>query len=81
MHRRMTAFALLALLTLALGYLAGCASSGQPHMTAALDELRAARQELEAAVTDKGGHRSRAIAFVDDAITEVRAGIDYARTH
>ena len=64
------------------GYLAGCASgSGQPHMTAALDELRGARQELDAAETDKGGHRSRAIALIDDAITEVRAGIDYARTN
>lgn len=81
MGRRITVFALLVIITLTLGYLAGCASSGQPHMNAAADELRAARQELEAAVADKGGHRERAIAFVDDALTEVRAGIDFARTH
>jgi outer membrane murein-binding lipoprotein Lpp len=81
MGRRITVFALLVILTLTLGYLAGCASSGQPHMNAALDELRGARQELDAAVADKGGHRERAIALIDDAITHVRAGIDYARTH
>ena len=57
MGRRITVFALLVILTLALGYLAGCASSGQPHMNAALDELRGARQELDAALADKGGLR------------------------
>ena len=79
--KKLAVLAVLALLTLCLGFAAGCATSGQPHMTAALDELRAARSELEAAVADKGGHRGRAIAFVDDAITEVKAGIDYAATH
>ena len=50
-------------------------------MNAALTELQAARQELEVAVADKGGHRVRAISLVDDAINETQAGIDYARTH
>jgi hypothetical protein len=60
----------------------GCATGrGQPHMAAALDELRAARGELEAAEADKGGHRVRAIELVDDAIEQVRRGIDYAATH
>ena len=81
MGRRIAVFALLVTLTLALGYLAGCASSGQPHMNASLNELNAAHQELDAAVADKGGHRARAMALVDDAVTEVSAGIDYARTH
>ncbi len=80
--KKLAVLAVLALLILCLGFAAGCATGGgQPHMTAALDELRAARGELEAAVTDKGGHRVRAIALVDDAITEVKAGIDYAATH
>jgi len=57
----------------------GCATGhGQPHMVAALDELRAARGELQAAASDKGGHRVRAIEIVDDAIEQVRRGIDYA---
>jgi hypothetical protein len=81
MGRRISVFVLLVTLTLTLGYLAGCATGGQPHMQAALGELRAARSELDAALADKGGHRERAIALVDDAITEVKAGIDYAATH
>ena len=81
MNRR-TIFVLLALLTLVTGYLLGCASGGgQPHMNTAADELRSARAELNAAAGDKGGHRERAIALVDEAIAEVQAGIDYARTH
>ena len=80
--RKLAVLAVLALLTLCLGFAAGCATGGgQPHMRAALDELRAARSELDAALADKGGHRGRAIALVDDAITEVKAGIDYAATH
>ena len=79
---RKTVFVLLALLTLVTGYLVGCASgTGQPHMSSAVDELRSARTELDAAAGDKGGHRERAMALVDEAIAEVQAGIDYARTH
>jgi len=50
-------------------------AANQPHMRNALDDLRAARQQLEAAEQDKGGHRARAIGIVDNAITEVKAGI------
>ncbi len=50
--------------------------AGQPHMDAALGDLRAARHELEVATHNKGGHRERAIAIVDNAIAEVKAGID-----
>jgi len=78
MRRRPFWFCLLVLLVLLAGYLAGCATTGQPHMTAALDELQAARQELDAAEAGKGGHRARAMALIDDAITQVREGIDYA---
>jgi hypothetical protein len=79
---RRTLFALLALVTLIAGFVAGCATgSGQPHMTAARDHLRAAKGQLESAVADKGGHRGRAIAIVNDAITEVEAGMEFANTH
>ena len=82
MRRRGTFFALLVALTLIAGYVAGCATgSGQPHMKAAVDELQAARNELNAANSDKGGHRVRAVELIDEAISEVRAGIEYARTH
>jgi outer membrane murein-binding lipoprotein Lpp len=75
-------FVLLLIIVLVGGWLAGCASGGgQPHMQAALDELRSARSELDAAMTDKGGHRERAIQLVDEAISEVQAGMEFARTH
>jgi hypothetical protein len=69
------------LLTLVLmgGFVAGRASAAQPHMNAALDHLKLARRELNAALADKGGHREKAIALVKDAITEVEAGIEVGR--
>jgi len=66
----------------AVAFAIGCATGrGQPHMVAALDELRAARGELQVAAADKGGHRVRAIELVDDAIEQTRRGIDYAAAH
>ena len=53
----------------------------QPRMQAALDLLRSARTNLEAATDDKGGHRVKAIGYVDKAIEEVEKGIEYDRTH
>jgi hypothetical protein len=81
MRSRVFVFVLLVIITLTGGYLVGCATGGQPHMNAALDELRAARSELQSAEDNKGGHRARAIGLVDDAIAEVQAGIEFARTH
>jgi hypothetical protein len=80
MRSRAFLFVLLVIITLTGGYLAGCATGGQPHMNAALDELQAARSELQSAVSDKGGHRATAIGLVDEAIVEVQAGIEFART-
>jgi hypothetical protein len=53
-------------------------SADQPNMVAALNSLRAARQSLVAATPNKGGHRDRAINFVNAAIQETEAGIAYA---
>jgi hypothetical protein len=50
--------------------------AGQPHMYNALDNLRSARHQLEVAREDKGGHRARAIGIIDNAIGEVKAGIE-----
>jgi len=65
--------------TLATGVLIGQALAYQEHMHAALDALRTARSELEAAEPNKGGHREAAIRLVDQAIDETREGIDHAR--
>lgn len=54
------------------------ATANQPNMQAALGSLQAARAELVRAVPNKGGHRERAIGFVDAAIGETKAGISYA---
>lgn len=48
----------------------------QPHMRAALAALRTAKDQLDKASTDKGGHRKQAIDLVAKAIDAVQAGID-----
>ncbi len=64
---------------LAGGIVIGQATAAQPHMQSALDALLRAKSELTIAVPDKGGHRVAAMAAVDRAIVETRAGIRYAR--
>ena len=68
-------------IVLVLGFIAGQLSAAQPHMQAALKQLRAARSSLNKASADKGGHRERAIDAVNRAIDEVELGIAYDRRH
>jgi hypothetical protein len=49
----------------------------QPAMEKALDHLEAAKDALQNATEDKGGHRVKAIKFVKKAINQVEAGIKY----
>jgi hypothetical protein len=51
----------------------------QPRMDSALEHLRAARAELQAAEANKGGHRERALELVNRAIAQVEEGIRFAR--
>ncbi|HTA38929.1 MAG TPA: hypothetical protein VK760_07630, partial [Candidatus Acidoferrales bacterium] len=51
------------------------ALANQPHMQNALNALYTARNELNAAGTNKQGHRINAINYVNDAISEVHQGI------
>ena len=53
----------------------------QPHMKEALEALKQARHHLEAALPDKGGHRSAAIKACDEAIHHTEEGIEYANQH
>jgi hypothetical protein len=78
-RRALTLVALVVIL--ATGFIAGRASADQPHMQAALEHLRAAKVELDAAEADKGGHRVKALALTKDAIVQVEAGIAYDRNH
>jgi hypothetical protein len=64
--------------TLTCGVFVGVALADQPHMHAALDDLRAARSELDQAEHNKGGHREEAIRLTDQAINEVKMGMEDA---
>ena len=57
----------------------GYAIGAQPHMGESIAFLQSARGELQAATPNKGGHRERAMALIDNAIAEVRAGIAFAQ--
>ena len=54
-------------------------AADQPRMQAALQALKTARQELQAATADKGGHRVKALKLVNDAIIQVEKGIEFDR--
>jgi hypothetical protein len=56
--------------------LVGACGGRQPHMHAALDDLRSAQRELEEASHDKGGHRVKALELIRQAEEEVRAGME-----
>jgi hypothetical protein len=56
----------------------GYAIGAQPHMAESIALLQSARAELAAATPNKGGHRERGLALIDQAIAEVRAGIAFA---
>jgi hypothetical protein len=63
------------------GGMRGGMRGGQPRMELALLSLQEARRALDGAVHDKGGNREKAIASVDKAIEDVKAGIEYAKQH
>jgi len=79
--RRNVLRSLLAIALLVMAFVAGQLTAAQPHMQAALSDLRSARRALEKATDDKGGHRARAIQLVDSAIAEVEKGMAFARKH
>jgi hypothetical protein len=78
---RTIALALACAAILLCGFLVGRATAAQPHMQSALDHLKAAKAELQVAEENKGGHRTKALNLVNQAITEVEAGINYAAAH
>lgn len=63
---------------LVTGFAAGSLTAeNQPHMRAALQTLKTAKNQLQQAQADKGGHRAKAIDLVNSAISEVEKGIAY----
>jgi hypothetical protein len=55
--------------------------AAQPHMEAALTALQQAKQELQSATADKGGHRAKSIKAVEFAIKQVQDGIAFDKSH
>lgn len=59
--------------------LATIAYADQPYMRAARTNLQQARAQLQAALSNKGGHRMKAIEHVNNAIGLVNQGIAFDR--
>ena len=78
MNRKRYLAATLAAVTLGAASAAPGRAEDQPHMQHALEALKTARQDLEQARPDKGGHREEAIRWVDEAIHQIEDGIHYA---
>lgn len=72
--------ALLLVLPIA-GYFSQQVFADQPQMEAALVALKNAREHLEKATDDKGGHRKKAMEHIRKAIAEVEKGMAYDRRH
>ena len=73
-----TSFAILTAIA-AMGLVS--ARADQPQMRDALRALQAARNHLQAASHDKGGHRVKALEHVNQAIAEVERGMEFDRRH
>ena len=72
---------LLLLLLPVAGYFSQQVFADQPQMEAALVALKNAREHLEKATDDKGGHRKKAMEHIRKAIIEVEKGIAFDRRH
>jgi len=76
MTRKIIAVVFVAVLI--IGGTVGICAADEPHMRAALEHLREAKGQLEKAVSDKGGHREKAIEHVNHAIEQVEKGIKFS---
>jgi len=68
-------------MTLSVQWLSAQSREPQPEMKSALEHLREAQQDLNSGSHDKGGHRVKAIEYVNNAINEVDQAIRYDNTH
>jgi Purple acid Phosphatase, N-terminal domain len=59
----------------------GWGQQSQPKMAAALQDLQLASQKLQAAESNKGGHREKALQLTQQAISDVQQGMQYAAQH
>ncbi len=66
-----------AVLAFSMSFSSVAIAEPQPHMKAALESLRQAKEQLEKATPDKGGHRVKALEAVNKAIEQVEKGIAF----
>jgi hypothetical protein len=78
-HWKVSTLALVGLFTVVVGVgqLRPASAEPQPRMESALRHLREAREELQSASADKGGHREHALDFTTRAIRQVEEGIAF----
>ncbi len=69
------------LLSFGLGFATHAIAEPQPQMRKALVALETAVSHLKTASADKGGHRVKAIELTEQAIQEVKAGIEFDNKH
>ena len=62
-------------------YIKSASAERQPRMHTAEELLQDAKAVLQKATPDKGGHRVAAIGHIDQAIAEVKLGIEFDNTH
>ena len=74
-------FAVFVIVALLVSGTVGICAADEPHMRAALERLREAREQLEKAEPNKGGHREKAIELIDRAMEQVKAGIEAGEHH
>ena len=53
----------------------------EPHMSAAIGHLQQAKEELQRAAPNKGGHREKAMELVNQAIQQIQGGEQYDEQH
>jgi len=80
---KISTLALAGLLTIVVGFsaLPHVYAEAQPHMQSALDHLKSAKEELDKATPDKGGHRAKALQMTKSAIAQVEKGIAWDNAH
>ena len=74
-------FALCLTVAVAGGMVLQTGFAEQGHMDKALGFLQNARYELNQSSRDKGGHRTEAVRLIDQAIEQVKLGIDVGERH
>lgn len=80
---KLTSLALALVLALVVGLRVVDTASAAPqgHMRSALNHLRLAKDQLQKATPDKGGHRVKAIELTNGAIDQVQAGMRFDNRH